>query len=50
MEINDDLEKSLLGFKSAVPRLRATLLSSPPSGSRMASEYFALIQKLASDA
>jgi len=50
MEISDDLEKTLMEFHAALPSLRERLISSPPSGSRMAAEYFELIQKLAATA
>jgi glycosyltransferase involved in cell wall biosynthesis len=50
MEISDDLGKTLMDFHAALPSLREKLLSSPPSGSRMAAEYFELIQKLAATA
>ena len=49
MEISENLEKTLQEFQSALPVLRGKLLDAPPSGSRMASEYFDLIQKLAVD-
>lgn len=48
MEISGDLKKTLTEFSSSLPFLRERLLASPPSGSRMAAEYFALIQMLAS--
>jgi hypothetical protein len=50
MELSEDIEQTLLEFRSALPSLRETLLASPPSGSRMAAEYFDLIQKLSVDA
>lgn len=50
MELSDGLERTLLEFEAKLPILRSALLASPPSGSRMASEYFELIQKLAADA
>lgn len=50
MELSEDMEHTLLKFHSALPSLRETLLASPPSGSRMAAEYFDLIQKLSVDA
>lgn len=50
MELSDNLGESLRDFHAALPSLRERLLASPPSGSRMAAEYFALIQMLASDA
>lgn len=50
MELSDDLEGTLLEFEASLPRLRSSLMASPPSGSRMAAEYFELIQKLAADA
>ena len=50
MQISDNLEKTLIEFHAALPSLREKLLASPPSGSRMAAEYFELIQKLAADA
>jgi len=50
IEISEDLEKTLQEFKEALPSLRAQLLASPPSGSRMAAEYFELLQKLAATA
>ena len=50
MEITDDLERTLMNFHAALPSLRERLISSPPSGSRMAAEYFELIQKLAATA
>jgi glycosyltransferase involved in cell wall biosynthesis len=50
MEISENLEKTLMEFHSALPDLRKRLLGAPPSGSRMASEYFELIQKLTVDA
>jgi glycosyltransferase involved in cell wall biosynthesis len=46
MELSDDLAETLPAFLSALPTLRARLLTAPPSGSRMAAEYFELIQKL----
>ena len=49
IEISEDLEKTLPEFQEALPSLRAQLLASPPSGSRMASEYLDLIQKLTVD-
>jgi glycosyltransferase involved in cell wall biosynthesis len=49
IEISEDLEKTLLEFQEALPSLRAQLLASPTSGSRMASEYLDLIQKLTVD-
>jgi glycosyltransferase involved in cell wall biosynthesis len=49
VEISGDLGTALMEFSSALPSLRERLLASPPSGSRMAAEYFALIQMLASD-
>lgn len=49
IEISEDLEKTLLEFQDALPSLRAQLIASPPSGSRMASEYLDLIQKLTVD-
>lgn len=49
MEISENLEKTLQEFQSSLPVLRRKLLDAPPSGSRMASEYFDLIQKLAVD-
>lgn len=50
MELSENLENTLLEFRVAQPVLREKLLAAPPSGSRMASEYFALIQKLTVDA
>jgi len=50
MEISEDLEKTLLEFSLALPSLRAKLLNSPPSGSRMAAEYVELLQKLMAEA
>jgi glycosyltransferase involved in cell wall biosynthesis len=50
IEISEDLEKTLQEIQEALPSLRAQLLASPPSGSRMAAEYFELIQKLAATA
>ena len=50
MQISDDLEKTLMEFRATLPLLRERLLASPPSGSRMAAEYFELIQMLAASA
>jgi hypothetical protein len=49
VEISEDLEKTLKEFSSSLPVLRERLLALPPSGGRMAAEYFALIQMLTSD-
>lgn len=50
MEISEDLEKTLIEFQVALTLLRAQLLASPPSGSRMVLDYFEQIQKLTVDA
>jgi hypothetical protein len=49
MEISENLERTLIEFQGALPSLRTQLLATPPSGSRMASEYYDLIQKLTTD-
>ena len=46
MEISENLKETLLNFSQNLPELRGQLLSSPPSGTRMAAEYFELIQGL----
>ena len=50
MELSGDIEKTLMEFHSALPSLRKKLLAAPPSGSRMAAEYFELIQRFSADA
>lgn len=46
LEIQDDLGKTLALFKKQYAALRANLLAAPPSGTKMASEYFQLAQEL----
>jgi glycosyltransferase involved in cell wall biosynthesis len=45
-EIADDLERTLLDFSKELPNLRSKLLSSPPSGTRMAQSYIDAIVRL----
>lgn len=48
MEIQDDLERTLNFFAQQLPELRTKLLADPPSGNKMAEEYFRLVQALRS--